>query len=132
MQEMDKFDRITEHIPAEETMSAITVVFIESFQECSHAVIPKLDRAIVKRGKDPGAFWMESDALHTIALGLELKRNIKLRKGWVDGFPILSRFSEWDCIPCSSIEDKGIEGRVDSTFVSICIAGEFVRMEGGG
>ena len=50
-----------------------TVVFIKSLQKGSHAVVPQLNRTIVKSSQDPGSLGMEGDALDAVALGLELR-----------------------------------------------------------
>jgi hypothetical protein len=57
-------------------MWLLTIVFVETFEESSHSVVPQLNRAIVKSSEDPRTLWVESDTLDAVALGLELVAQI--------------------------------------------------------
>ena len=52
--------------------SKFTIVFVKAFEKSSHPVVPELNGAIMQGSEDPGALWMESNALDAVALGLEL------------------------------------------------------------
>lgn len=47
-------------------------MFVKAFEKSSHPVVPELNGAIMKGSEDPGALWMESNALDAIAFGLKL------------------------------------------------------------
>jgi hypothetical protein len=48
------------------------VVLVKPVQQRAHAVVPELHNAVVKRGEHPGPAGVEGQALHPVALGLEL------------------------------------------------------------
>lgn len=52
-----------------------TVVLLEAVDEGPHAVVPELDHAAVEAGEDPWPLAVEAQALHPVALRLELRQH---------------------------------------------------------
>lgn len=51
------------------------IVLVEAINEGPHAVVPELDHATVKAGEDPWTLAVEAQALHPVALCLELRQH---------------------------------------------------------
>ena len=49
-----------------------SVVFVESIDQGSHAIVPQLDDAGVQRGEDPRPLRVERQAFHPVRFRLEL------------------------------------------------------------
>ena len=55
-----------------------SVVFVESIDQGSHAIVPQLDDAGVQRGEDPRPLRVERQAFHPVRFRLELGQHFLL------------------------------------------------------
>jgi hypothetical protein len=52
-----------------------SIVLVEAVEEGAHAIVPHLDHPAVESRQDPWPPWVEAQALHSVALRLELSQH---------------------------------------------------------